>query len=176
MKIEIVGKDYKVSDKLIEIITKKINKLDKYFSEHATVKVYCRTENNTNKMEINIQDKGMFYRAEASSNENMYSNIDLALPKLEKQIIKHKDKLQSKMKTDAFVAPYAFLDKEPEEKESKVVKTKTFDLTPISVEDAELYLDMSDHNFYVFLNEKTMKVNVIYNRNDKDYGLIEVNY
>ena len=64
-----------------------------------------------------------------------------------------------------------------EEVESpKLVKVKKFDLDPLTVEDAEAYMEALDHNFYVFLNAETGKVCVVYKRNDKDYGLIEVNY
>ena len=58
----------------------------------------------------------------------------------------------------------------------RVVKKKTFELDPMTVEDAEAYMEALDHNFYVFLNAETGKVCVVYKRNDKDYGLIEVNY
>ena len=90
-----------------------------------------------------------------------------------------KNKL-SKLKKDAFLTnELMFLDMlEPEEVKSspKLVKVKRFELEPLTVEDAESYMEALDHNFYIFLNAETGLVNVIYKRNDKNYGLIEVNY
>ena len=55
----------------------------------------------------------------------------------------------------------------------KLVKTKQYHLIPMSVDEALLEMEMVDHDFYVFLNEKTMAVNVCYRRRDGDYAVIE---
>ena len=119
----------------------------------------------------------MFFRSEVSS-DNMYNNIDLALPKLEKQIVKQGSKFKTKLKKDAFQTnELMFIDAVEETKSNpKLVKTKKFELDPLTVEDAEAYMEALDHNFYVFLNAETGNVNIIYKRNDKNYGLIEVTY
>lgn len=176
MRIEIAAKDYKVSDRLDEIIRHKINKLDRYFNDNAEVKVLCKKERDLYKMEVNITAKGVFYRAEVSSLENMYINIDLALPKIEKQIVKNKEKMASKFKSDAFAkSGFEFVDDTPElYKESKIVKHKSFEVEELSEEDAMFMLEATDHNFYIYLNAETGKVNVIYRRNDGNYGNIEV--
>ena len=59
---------------------------------------------------------------------------------------------------------------------AEVFKKKTFELEPISVEDAKVFLDTIDNNFYIFLNRETNKVNVLYKRLDNNFGLIEVLY
>ena len=58
----------------------------------------------------------------------------------------------------------------------KVVKTKKFDLRPMDVEEAILEMELVGHNFYVFLNMETDSVNVVYKRNDGNYGLLETSY
>ena len=55
----------------------------------------------------------------------------------------------------------------------KLVKTKTYHLMPMTVEEALLEMEMVDHDFYIFLNEKTNQVNVCYRRKDGHYALIE---
>jgi putative sigma-54 modulation protein len=104
----------------------------------------------------------------------MYNNIDLALPKLEKQIVKNTKKYKNKFAERVVFDTFEFLEEEPKIEEHKVVKTKTFELDPISVEDAEAYMEAVGHNFYVFLNGETGEINVIYKRNDGNLGLIEV--
>ena len=177
MKIEITAKNYEVSQKLRDIIERKVEKLNKYFDDDATVKVLCKQENNILKLELNIRSKGLFYRSEVAG-DNMYENIDLALPKIERQIVKYSDKVKSKLKKGTkFTEDFVYIEKAPEPKEKKsVVKKKTYELEPIGVEDALMFLDNLDNTFYVFLNRETNKVNVIYRRLDGNFGLIETIY
>ena len=176
MKISYTAKNYNVSDKFKEILEKKLTKLEKYFDDDVIVKVNCIEQAKQNKLEVTINSKGMFFRSEVTS-DNMYNNIDLALPKIEKQIVKQGSKFKTKLKKDAFLSnELMFAEQEEEKALPKLVKTKTFELDPLTVEDAESYMEALDHNFYIFLNAETGNVNVIYKRNDKNYGLIEVTY
>lgn len=176
MKIEITAKDYNVSDRLKELIEKKISKLEKYFSENAICKVLCKKEKDINKMEISITAKNAYYRAEVRSDENMYENIDTALPKLERQIVRRKDKMNERAQKPVVdeAEEYSFLTEKPAALDGTVVKTKRFEISPLTVEDAQAMLEDTDHNFYVYLNAENGKVNIIYRRNDGNYGVIEV--
>ncbi len=177
MKIEITAKNYEVSQKLRDIIEKKVQRLDKYFEDDATAKVLCKQENNIFKIELNVRSKGLFYRSEVAG-DNMYENIDLALPKVERQIVKYAEKFRDKFRkgTD-FNNDFVYIEQAPEPKEDKtVVKKKTYELEPIGVEDAKMFLETLDNNFYVFLNRETNKVNVLYRRLDGNFGLIETIY
>jgi putative sigma-54 modulation protein len=56
----------------------------------------------------------------------------------------------------------------------KVTKIKSFDLSkPISLEEAIFALDYIDHDFYVFRDDKTKEINVVYKRNAGGVGLIQ---
>lgn len=175
MKIEIVEKNYDVGTRLQGLIEKKVEKLDKYFGKGANCKVVCKKEGNMFKLEINISSKNSFFRSEVIG-ENMYNNLDLALPKLEKQIIKFKEKKKDLKLTD-IASDLLFLEeiKDEEIASSKISKRKSFNLDPITEEDAMFMLEAIDHDFYVFLNAETGKVNVIYRRKNGEYGLIEAN-
>ncbi len=176
MKIEFIEKNYDIGNRLKELLTKKINKLDRYFGDDATARVVCKLENKTYKLELTITNKGLLYRSEVTG-ENMYENIDLALPKIERQIIKQSEKRKDKFKAGAFDVPeFLFLEEKPEEKKSEIYKKKTFDLIPITIEDAKEFMEALDHKFYVFLNAETGLVNVLYTRGDGQLGLIECNY
>ena len=172
MRVEISSKNYTVSDRLREVIEKKVAKLDKYFNEDAVAKVNCKMEGIVAKLELSIRSRGLFYRAEVTG-DNMYENIDLALPKVEKQIKKYGDKFFTRLKKDSLNKDYLFFEEAPVFKKQEVVRKKIFELEPISVEDAEMFLDTIDNNFYVFLNRETGNVNVLYKRNDGNLGLIE---
>ena len=87
MKIDFLCRNYEASDKLKDVITKKVDRLDKFFEEDTRVKIVLKEANNVQTMELTITVSGGVLRAEVYG-KNMYELIDLALPKLEKQIIK----------------------------------------------------------------------------------------
>lgn len=174
MKIEFLERNFKISKKLKELITEKISRLDKYFGEDAKAKVLCGEQNKQKKLELTIVNKGVLYRSEVSS-DDMFANIDLAMPKIERQIVRHKDKKVAKNRVKE-ISGFEFIDKAPEEKLPDVFKKKVFDLEPITVDDAKDYIDRLGHEFFVFLNAETGKVNILYRRKDEKFGLIEVNY
>lgn len=172
MKIELLSKNYSPSDKLKDIIDRKVTKLDKFFDDDTKLKILLKqTGENIYTMEVTILVDNGIIRAEVSS-DNMYNNIDLAMPKLEKQIIKHHSKLAGKSKK---FREKIFIDEPIHEEESKhkVVRSKSYELVPMTVDDAIEELELVGHSFFVFLNKATDEVNVLYRRLDDDYGLIE---
>ena len=173
MKIDIVEKNYDVGKRLEELIEKKVGKLERYFDKAANCKVVCKKEGDVFKLEINVSAKNAFFRSEVSG-ENMYNNLDVALPKLEKQIIKFKGKKQNNFKVPEVASDLLFLEEVPQMFSSKISKRKSFSLDPITEEDAIFMLEAVDHDFYVFLNAETGKINVVYRRKSGEYGLIEV--
>lgn len=174
MKIEIIEKNYDVGKRLRDLIEKKTLKLERYFSQDVNCKIVCKNDNKLFKMEVTITGKDAFYRAEVTG-ENMFENIDLALPKIERQIVKHSQKKKDLKRQTVPAETYEFLTEEPEEFNPLIKRRKVFNLDPITVEDAVVLLDTTDHDFYVFLNSETGKVNIVYKRKDGDVGLIEVN-
>ena len=175
MKIEFVERNYDIGTKLTNIIQKKVDKLDRYFDNDAKARVVCSLQNKTFKLELTIFNKNKVFRAEVIG-ENMYENIDSALPKIERQIIKCSKRQKDLFRKQAFeVEALEFLEELPEEQEKKIYKTKEFDLSPMSIEEAIENMELVGHAFYVFLNEKSNKINVLYTRQDGELGVIECN-
>jgi putative sigma-54 modulation protein len=171
MIIEFVSKNYDASEKLKDIITKKVDRLDNFFESDTSIKVMLKASKEIYTLELTIIVDGGVLRAEVSS-DNMYANIDTALPKLEKQIIKHHKKLASKnLKFREKVL--SEIETPASEKQSVVVRSKTYSLSPMTVEDAIEELELVGHSFFVFLNKANNNINILYRRNDDDYGLIE---
>lgn len=173
MKIEYLTKNYNAAEKLKDIIDKKLSRLDKFFDEDTGIKVLLKQANDVYTMELTISVGNGVFRSEVYG-DNMYNNIDLALPKLEKQIIKHHKKIADKSKKfrSASLVDASMPAAEPE-KGNGVVRSKAYKLTPTTVEDAIDELELIGHSFYVFQNMDNGNVNVLYRRNDGDYGLID---
>ncbi|MBR3705979.1 MAG: ribosome-associated translation inhibitor RaiA, partial [Firmicutes bacterium] len=152
-------------------IDKKFEKLGKYFADDIQAKVVIHPEKAKVKMEATIATKGTIFRAENVS-QDVFDCIDIVSEKLMTQMSKYKGKLMKKQTAKESIK-FEMIPEAEVQEESKVVKTKKFQLTPMTVDDAVLQMEMLQHTFYVFINIETDAVNVVYKRNDNDYGLLE---
>lgn len=175
MKVIITSKSFNASDHLKETIEKKFEKLGKYFSNDIVVNVMISMERGKQKIEATINARGMIFRAEESS-ADVYEGIDRIVEKLSTQMSRFKTKLQKKHKDSKEFVFADIPEYEEEPEDIKVVKTKKFDLVPMTTEEAIMQMELLQHNFFVFLNMETDSVNVVYKRNNDDYGLLETAY
>ena len=172
MKLNFTGKNMDVTEALKDVTNKKLGKLEKYFQEDIQGDVVFSTEKNRQIIEVTINLPGTILRAEESS-DDMYVAIDKAIDVLERQIRKHKTKLQRRYNNGETIRFENIAPLEVEEEGPKIVKTKRFDMKPMSVEESILQMELLRHNFFVFLNAETDDLNVLYKRKDGNYGLIE---
>ena len=177
MKTIITGKNMTVSPGITERVMKKTGKMERYLRADTEMLVrLTREKNNRRTCEITVPFEGVLIRAEASNDDNLYVSIDQALAKLEKQIHKHRTRLGKRLREDAFQSTeYEYteeLDNGLEEKRN-IVRTKTFPVRPMSVDDAVLQMELLGHSFFVFVNADTDSINVLYLRKDGNLGLLE---
>ena len=179
MNYNIRGENIEVTPAIREYVEKKVAKLERYFTEspNANVNVNLKVyQDKKSKVEITIPMKDLVLRAE-ELHEDMYAAIDLITDKLERQIRKHKTKVNRKFRDKDslkdFVPIFSEVEQFEDEEDLEVVRTKSFDLKPMDSEEAILQMNMLGHSFYVFTNAETNQTNVVYKRNDGRYGLIE---
>jgi putative sigma-54 modulation protein len=180
MNLIIKGKQFEVTDSIESYIRKKMKKLQKYFDQIMEAIATVSVEKNRHIFEVTLQAKKAIIRAEEES-DNIYTSIDRVVEKLERQLIKYKEKLYYKYNNEYNKIKEANItEKEKsdiitkvDDKDLKIVKTKRFVLKPMSPEEASLQMELLGHNFYVFSNEETAQINVIYKRKDGNFGLIE---
>lgn len=177
MRIEIIAKNYKLSDKLKDVIEKKLEKFARYFEDDAIAKVILReVGKDKDAMEITINfGGGKIMRAEVVT-DNMYDNIDILLPKLERQVRKHKTKLGKKVKESAFDMGAIYDAPEDNDLSNELARVKPTELRKMSVKDAIAEMELLDHTFYVFINETNGMVNLVYRRAVGDVGLLDLIY
>lgn len=174
MQIEMVTKNYVVNEKLRDVIEKKVSKLDKYFDDDTKCKIYLKKEGLSSKMELSLDYKGNFIRAQAYG-DNFYNTIDEVLPKIEGQLRKHRTKLEKKLKKNAFVETAPLFDI-PDVPDIRIAKVKSFRLDPMTIDEAITEFELMGHTFFVFLDSETGKVKVLYLRDDKNLGLLDLEY
>ncbi len=171
MRISITGKNIEVSDYLRDLAEKKLAKLDRYFPSDTVAQVTMAVEKNRHIVEVTIPYTGGIIRGEEVTGD-MYASIDNVIAKLERQIIRHRTKLEKSLKAEAFEAA-PIPEYEDEEEGPRIVKVKRFSIKPMSVDEAVLQMELLGHSFFVFTNAETDDINVLYKRNDGNLGLIE---
>ncbi|MGA8942253.1 MAG: ribosome-associated translation inhibitor RaiA [Thermoactinomyces sp.] len=184
MNCVIRGHNLQVTDALRDFIERKLSKLERYFDNSAEVEAHISLNvlKDEHKVEVTIPFPGLLVRAEELS-EDMYASVDLVVEKLERQIRKYKTRVnrrsrqetgfRNKLKENASNKNIPVTTLEEEDSNYEVVRTKRFSLKPMDTEEAILQMDLLGHNFFVFTNAVTDKVNVIYRRKDGKVGLIE---
>ena len=173
MKIKITGKELKITEAINDYVERKLERIDKYFDE-AEAEVTLKTERNEQIAEIYVTANGEKYRA-VTENKDMYASIDKDIDILEGQIRKAKTKKEKMMKDSSIKSMEAQNVKNDTEIKDEIIKTSYYEIKPMLPEDAVLKLkEKPTHNFLVFINVETGKVNAVHKLKDgKNYGLVE---
>lgn len=175
MKITYVARKVNLRDNFKERVERKLQKLEKIFSDSAEATVVVTLEKNRQTVEITIWDNAMVYRAESTMPE-MNDALDKVVDMLARQLRKHKTRLEKRIKTgslDDLFADDSAVESDTEEGELSLVRKKQIPIKPISEEEAILQMEMTNHKFYMFRNADTGEVNVVYVRDDGAFGLLE---
>jgi putative sigma-54 modulation protein len=176
MRITFKAKNVDVSDTLQKYAEKKIEKLSKYFQNLKEAAVTLSLQRNWQIIEVTLDGDGIVLRGQERSND-MYTSIDQVVEKLEKQVKRFKGKMIERSHLGESPKEHAaHVPVEAELKEvhvPEIVRFKSFAMKPMPPEEAATMMELVNHDFYVFRNSQTERINVIYKREDGDYGLIE---
>lgn len=174
MKFNIIGKKITVNEKNSEYIKKKIGKLDKFFKQEPEARIVIGTVKDKEYIEATIYSEGIIFRAEVTDTD-VFTATDKVIDLIERQIRKNKTKLEKKTRREAFDDAKLLSgdDYADDEDEMKIVKKKRFQVKPMSAEEAVLQMNLLGHTFFVFKNQDTEEMNVVYKRKDGDYAIIE---
>lgn len=180
MRYTFKAKNTTVTEALKEKITTKLDKLEKLFPDNTEIVVTLSVVKLSQKIEVTVYLPKRVLRAEVSS-EDMYTAIDDVVDKLQKQMLKYKNRLRDKSRKDASFSEElkAFsTEQDADDSEDTIIinKTKKFEIKPMDVEEAVMEMELIAHNFFVFRNSSTNDINVVYKRKDGSYGLIDPEY
>ena len=176
MRLQVKGKNIEVSDSIRSYAEEKLARLERQLADPTKVELELALERNPSisdnqVAEATIWTKGPTLRARESS-QDMRASIDQLVDKLERQVTRYREKRQRKNARDNGAGPVA-TPVVPDADEPVIVKAKQFAIKPMTPEEAVLQLELVGHDFFVFRNDETDEVNVVYRRRDGDYGLIE---
>lgn len=175
MRVMVIGKNINVTPALKEMIEKKISKLDRYFTPGVEARATLSVQKNRQIFEVTIPFNGVILRCEEST-DDMYKSIDLVENKLERQIRKQRTKLSRRSNNSLRFFNMEEVAVEDQDTGREIVKSKKFNIKPMTADEAILQMELVEHDFFVFKDADTNNINVIYKRKDGNYGILEPDY
>lgn len=178
MKFQFVCKDVAVSQAMKESCQDKLSKFKRYFRSEGEVDCLVTVNIRPNKVksvEIALSTaSGVYLRAKAKD-EDFYNAVDIIVEKLDGQLRKMKTQLARLNKQNSLSTNFALDQIEADESENiDIVRRKSLSLTPMDEDEALARMDALGHSFFIYLDSSTGLVNVLYEREDHGYGLIEI--
>jgi putative sigma-54 modulation protein len=183
MQINVRAHNVNITPALKEYAEKKMQKLEKFFENIQEIMIEldisdASSEDARQIAMATIWASHTIIRAKESS-KDMYASIDVLFDKLERQLIKHKDKMKSRKDSTHKRAIYVVNEDKQAAKKGNfpsidvLENEKHFYSKPITPEEAAELLELEGLNFLVFRSALGQNVSVIYLMNNGDYGLIE---
>ena len=131
-----------------------------------------------NVVEITANVNGVIMRGEDYA-PDLRKAFDKALKNIERQVKKHKsyltDRARMKVQDVSFdIDPEIIAASAPEKEEPhEIVKRKKFSVDVMTPLEATMQMDLLGHSFFIFKNDETGEINVVYRREEGGYGLLE---
>ncbi len=177
MRLQVKGKNVEVSESIRSYAERKLARLENKLAAPTQVELELAVERNASiaanhVAEATIWTKGPTLRAREASSD-MKASIDQLVEKLERQVIRYRDKRRRRAGRDDGGVPMDATPIENDRPGRGIVKVKQFAVKPMTPEEAVLQLELVGHDFFVFQNADSGEVNVVYRRRDGDYGHIE---
>jgi putative sigma-54 modulation protein len=185
MEVAVKGRNISLTEALERYASEKVERVAKFFDdEHSDSRAEVELVHERNPSistpevaETTLFINGAVLKAREAS-ADMYASIDMMIDKLERQVRRYRgrqiDRWHGQKAKNASVEPQPVVADEAEEEiETKIVRSKQFQMKPMSPEEAALQMELLDHDFYVFTSAETGDINVVYRRRDGNYGLIE---
>lgn len=182
MDIRFSGKNLSLTKGMKDHMEEKLVKLEKYSPRLVEAHVILEKEKYLYKTEITLLAKNLKVYGEDQCKENIFSAMDKAYIRVEKQLKKYREKLKDHHRKNSRVMGTGRTSKRQQQALEKlqmqaslpdVVLSQDYAKKPMSIEESNLQLHLSKKPFFVFVNEENHKVNIIYKREDGSHGLIE---
>ena len=176
MELQITGKNIDLSSAVRRYIERKLGKLSRFLPNITESKVEIFKEKTKSPqqrfvVQVTIDSGGTLLRGEERG-EDLFTAIDKVATVMGRQIEHYKGKLYEKGRGSS-LARSEFSEEIETQPPQRVVKVKRFAVKPMSVAEATDQMELLGHDFFLFFNDDTEKINLLYRRKDGNYGLIE---
>lgn len=179
MQLIITGKNMHVSERTENFVRRKLARLERHLHDESEARVELSEEKTKNASQrhiaqVTLYNNGTIIRAEERA-ADLKVAVDAVVDKLDKQIRRYKDK-QVRRRRSAAEVTNEVKERAAEgeiENEARVVRTKRVPTAPMSAYEAIEQMELVGHSFFLFLNADSGELNVVYRRDDGNYGLLE---
>ena len=192
MELLIQPRNLEINERTRTYIQKRFASLGRRLRGIGETKIEVRREPTHSPQErvivqVTINVNGTLLRAEERG-ATVTAVIDVVAQALDRQVLKYKGRHYrssnrkrrgERLSIRSQESPGEATTEEEEEPVAavlptgKVVRVKQFPIQAMLVEEAALQMDLLGHYFFLFLNGATQQYNVLYRRNDGDYGVLE---
>lgn len=175
MQLAVTFRHMEPSEALKQYVQERTSRLTKYIDRPLDTQVTLSIQKFRQTADVVINANGIRIAGQ-EAHEDMYAAIDLVMDKIERQVKKFKDRIRKhkpaagkelRWRRDIY-EPESFED----EREPVVVRTESYYVKPMSVDEAAMQMELSHQDFLVFNNASSQTINVLYRRKDGNYGLI----
>ena len=193
MQLSVTFRHMEASEAVRQYAREKVEKIKKYFPDPIFAHVVVGTERGyQHAVDVHIQLHNGLAIKGSETTEDMYSSIDLVMAKIERQVRRYKDKIRHHKAREGLsemsvqhhllesdgengVTQAANANAEPSApvRQAKITQTDKYAAQALHVDEAVMQLDLLHQNLLVFKNHDTGQINVVYRREDGNYGLIE---
>jgi putative sigma-54 modulation protein len=173
------GKNMDVPDAVRHYAERKMRRLERFLDDRTDAIIELSVEHHKSADDSRIADVTLVIdgqtlrgRADASTWE---AAIDEVVDKVERRAVDHREKPRVRARAPEEKGILARIADGTSDagRERRVVKTKRFGIEPMFEEDAIAEMETLGHAFFIFVNAENERINVLYRRQDGDYGLIE---
>lgn len=174
MQVNITARHLELTQSLADYVRKKVERCERFFDNLVWAQTILSVEKYRQVAEIVIHAGKTTFRSKDESID-LYAAIDLALAKMEKQLKKYKEKakLHRKGKANSAAATAPGITAIEAGDRRLITEVKRFDVKPTSIPEAISEMELMGYTFYMFLNADTSRINVVYQRDNGSYGLLE---
>lgn len=179
MEVRFVTRNVELPGDIKDYMEKKLFKIEKFFDRIIDTQVALNYKRGMNVVEITSNVNGVVMRGEDYA-PDLRKAFDKALKNIERQVKKHKsyltDRVRMKVQDISFdidpdIAPVPAVEKE--EAKHEIVKRKKFSVDVMTPLEATMQMELLGHSFFIFKNDETGEMNVVYRREEGGYGLLE---
>ena len=176
MQVNITARHIKLTPAIAEYVQKKLEKAKRYFDHLIWAQVTLSVEKNRHIADIVIHASGRTFMSKEESLD-LYAAVDLASDKIDMQLRRYKDKKRVRRPERggkrSLPEPMPELEQIAESSHHKVSSMRTLRLISLGLHEAILAMEQSDSAHWIFVNDHTQRVTVVYRKPDKTYGVVE---
>ena len=177
MQYQITGKGMTVTAAIKNVLLSKLKRMEKYFviKDDVPCRVVVSSTKGMDKVEITIRTSQMTLRTEVA-NRDLYTAVDFAIDKLEDQMRRIKTRMSRKRDRESLGRSIAFeniANEIKKEERDVVVRTKSYYLDPMTIDEAVTRMEALGHDFFMYLDEEDDRITTLYKRKEGGYGIIQ---